>query len=112
MLRSTLLYRWETLIAEAGMQKSDMLDLSRQRLSPAGSLPEAWAGMTAMQELYLHNNFFKGLLPAEWASMTSMRRFYAPSNMLSGLTPSACGLKSNAALSNELQSKTRKIAEQ
>ena len=58
---------------------------------PAGSLPQAWAGMTAMQELYLHANNFTGRLPAEWASMTSMRRFYAPANMLTGLTASACG---------------------
>ena len=90
-------------MVKSGMQISYTEIPVTVKALPAGPLPQAWAGMTAMQELYLHANNFTGRLPAEWASMTSMRRFYAPANMLTGLTASACWLKSLQPFAMKLQ---------
>lgn len=62
----------------------------------SGLLPDAWAGMAALEELQLNNNSLTGTVPASWATFDRLRSVWLSSNpQLSGCLPVAWRSKVN-----------------
>ncbi len=75
--------------AWANMTKIRGMSLHNNSLS--GTLPGAWANMTQMLLLGLDTNFLSGSLPAAWSSMIQLQALSLHANRLSGLLPEAWG---------------------
>ncbi len=69
---------WPGLVCDA--TSTDVLELQLQGANWHGTLPSAWAALTALERIHLDNNQLHGSLPAAWGALTALESLTAIGN--------------------------------